>query len=86
MIERKQRRSYWRNTKLQLAASLAPFLLYLIAVPASAEALNSHRFLGFPLGYLLTLHGLWLVALVTVATFVNRQDAIDQWHGAQEDK
>ena len=30
-------------------------------------------------------HGIWLIALFTIATFVNRQDAIDHWHGANED-
>ncbi len=40
---------------------------------------------GLPLGYFLSLHGLVLIAVVTVASFVNRQDAIDHWHGAHED-
>jgi hypothetical protein len=26
-----------------------------------------------------------LIAVITVASFVNRQDAIDHWHGAHED-
>jgi putative solute:sodium symporter small subunit len=47
--------------------------------------LNANRFLGFPLGYFLAAHGLFVIALVTVASFVNRQDAIDHWHGAHED-
>ena len=41
--------------------------------------------LGIPLGYFLACHGLLIIAFVTVAVFVNRQDAIDHWHGAHED-
>jgi hypothetical protein len=26
-----------------------------------------------------------VIAIFTVASFVNRQDAIDHWHGAHED-
>ena len=41
--------------------------------------------LGMPLGYFLACHGLSVIAFVTIAVFVNRQDAIDHWHGAHED-
>ncbi len=85
MIERKERKPYWRHTKWQMLASLIPFLIALVIVPVYAGRLNSNKFLGFPLGYLLALHGILLVALVTVASFVNRQDALDHWHGAHED-
>ena len=85
MIERKERKPYWRHTKWRMLASLIPFLIALVIVPVYAGRLNSNKFLGFPLGYLLALHGILLVALVTVASFVNRQDALDHWHGAHED-
>lgn len=85
MIERKERKPYWRHTKWQMLASLLPFLLVIIVLPQYADRLNVHKFLGFPLGYFLTAHGLFAIAVVTVASFVNRQDAIDHWHGAHED-
>lgn len=85
MIERKERKPYWRHTKWQMLASLVPFLIVLIVLPLYADGLNHNKFLGFPLGYLLAAHGLFLIALVTVGGFVNRQDAIDHWHGAHED-
>lgn len=85
MIEQNERKPYWRHTKWQMAASLAPFLLAMIVVPLYADKLNSNKFLGFPLGYFLTGHGLMLIAIFTIASFVNRQDAIDHWHGAHED-
>ncbi len=85
MIERKERKPYWRHTKWQMIASLVPFLAVCIILPLYADILNRSRFLGFPLGYFLALHGLAVIAAVTVASFVNRQDAIDHWHGAHED-
>ena len=85
MIERKERKPYWRHTKWQMLASLVPFLIVLIVLPLYADSLNHNKFLGFPLGYMLAAHGLFLIALVTVGGFVNRQDAIDHWHGAHED-
>ena len=85
MIERQERKPYWRHTKWQMAASLAPFLLALVALPLYADALNGQRVLGIPLGYFLACHGVLMIAVITAALFVNRQDAIDHWHGAHED-
>lgn len=85
MIERKERKPYWRHTKWQMLTSLLPFLATLIVLPIYADQLNAKKFLGFPLGYFLACHGLVLIAAITVFAHINRQDAIDHWHGAQED-
>lgn len=85
MIERKERKPYWRHTKWQVLASLVPFLAVVVVLPLYAEQLNASRFLGFPLGYFLAAHGFFVIAVVTVASYVNRQNAIDHWHGAQDD-
>jgi putative solute:sodium symporter small subunit len=85
MIEWGERKAYWRNTKVQMLAALLPFLLALIVLPLCADALNDKRILGIALGYFLACHGLLIIAFVTMAVFVNRQDAIDRWHGAHED-
>ncbi|MEZ5856081.1 MAG: DUF4212 domain-containing protein [Hyphomicrobiaceae bacterium] len=85
MMERKERKPYWRHTKWQVLTSLLPFLLTLIILPLYADELNARRFMGFPLGYFLACHGLVLIAIITVFSYNNRQDAIDHWHGAQED-
>jgi len=34
---------------------------------------------------MVSAHGIFVIAVATVASFVNRQDAIDHWHGAHED-
>ena len=85
MIERNERKPYWRHTKVQMLTSLLPFVLAMIVLPLYADALNDKRILGIPLGYFLACHGLIVIAFVTIAVFVNRQDAIDRWHGAHED-
>jgi putative solute:sodium symporter small subunit len=85
MIERSERKPYWRDTKWQMLAGVLPFLLLVIVLPLYVDRLNSNKFLGFPLGYFLIGHGLVLAAIFTVASFINRQDAIDHWHGANED-
>ena len=85
MIEWSERKAYWRHTKVQMLTSLLPFVVSLIVLPLYADALNGKRVLGIPLGYFLACHGLLIIALVTVTVFVNRQDAIDHWHGAHED-
>ena len=51
MIERKERKPYWRHTKWQMLTSLLPFLLTLIVLPLYADRLNGYKFLGFPLGF-----------------------------------
>jgi putative solute:sodium symporter small subunit len=85
MIDWRERKPYWRHTKWQMAATLLPFILGLLVVPMYADALNNKRVFGAPLGFFLLCHGLLVVAAVIVAVWVNRQDAIDHWHGADED-
>ena len=58
---------------------------YLLDTSVIIDALNDKRVLGVPLGYFLVCHGLIVIAFVTMAGFVNRQDAIDRSHGAHED-
>ena len=85
MIERKERKPYWRHTKVQMLSSLLPFAAVMIVLPLYADRLNTGKILGFPAGYFLVCHGLVVIAFVTVTSFVNRQDALDRWHGANED-
>lgn len=85
MVERNERKPYWRHTKTQMLTTLLPFVGAMIVLPLYSEALNDKRVLGIPLGYFLVCHGLMIIAFVTIALFVNRQDAIDHWHGAHED-
>lgn len=85
MIDWQERKIYWRDTKWQMFASLVPFFLAVLALPLYAETLNKKSVFGIPLGYFLICHALIVVAAVVTASFVNRQDAIDDWHDAKED-
>jgi putative solute:sodium symporter small subunit len=85
MLDWRERKPYWTHTKWQMIATLAPYLLVVFVLPLYAGSLDSHRILGIPLGYFLICHGLIVIAAVATAMFVNRQDAIDHWHGANED-
>ena len=85
MMEPTERKPYWRNTKWQMLASVVPVLTAMILVPLYAATLNFTKFLNFPLGYFFAGHGLALLSIASVAWFVNRQDAIDRWHGAHEE-
>jgi putative solute:sodium symporter small subunit len=85
MIDWRERKPYWRHTKWQMVATLLPFLVAVVLLPLNADALNSLRVLGMPLGFFLVCHGLLVIAAVVTIAWVNRQDAIDHWHGANED-
>jgi putative solute:sodium symporter small subunit len=85
MIDWRERKPYWRHTKWQMLATLAPLILAVVVVPLYSGTLDAKRILGIPLGYFLVCHGLLVIAAIVAATFVNRQDAIDHWHGANED-
>src|SRR5437588_5583675 len=62
MIERNERKPYWRHTKVQMLTSLLPFVVAMIVLPLYADALNDKRVLGVPLGYFLVCHGLIVIA------------------------
>jgi len=84
-LDQQERKPYWRYTKFQLLISLVPFLLLVFVLPIYAESMNHNKFLGFPLGYFIAGHGIWIIAIFTIAAHINQQDAIDHWHGANED-
>ena len=71
--------------QVQMLTSLLPFLVALIVLPLYADASTTSAILGIPLGYFLACHGLILSSPSSRRRFVNRQDAIDHWHGAHED-
>ena len=71
--------------QVNLANSSMLYLLAVMALPVYAEALNGRRIFGVPLGYFVVCHGILMAAAIVMAGFVNRQDAIDHWHGANEE-
>ena len=52
MIERRERKPYWRHTKWQMLASLVPFLTVMLVLPLYADAFGVSL---FTVGHSLTL-------------------------------
>ncbi|HFB2048168.1 MAG: DUF4212 domain-containing protein [Hyphomicrobiaceae bacterium] len=84
-IFRDEQRTYWRHTKLRVFSSLLLFLVPVLILPLYIESLNNYQILGFPLGYLVVGHGVWIFAFSTIITYNKQQDAIDHWYCANED-
>ncbi len=85
IIEKKLRKPYWRETKIQVLISLVLPLAAILALPLVVSDLDGLRFIGYPLAYFLVLHGAVVLLVYATTKFVSKQDAIDHWHGAHED-
>ena len=78
------RQRHWEKTRNLTFLILILWVIFAIIVPASANALNSMTFLGFPLGYYMCVQGS-LIAFVAMIWFQNwRQEAIDDEFGVSE--
>lgn len=85
MLDHRQRKPYWRETKFLVIVSLVLPGLLLIAAPFLVERLGGMRVFGLPLPYFALAHGVVLVLVGAGMRFVLKQDEIDHWHGAHED-
>jgi putative solute:sodium symporter small subunit len=85
MLERKQRRPYWRLTRATMLTCVAVLLLALPSLPWLVALLDRRHFMGFPLGYLVAAHGFTLLVVALVIWQTRRQDRIDRRFGAHED-
>ena len=86
MIEKKRRKPYWRETKMLTVSTLILPGIIMLVLPFWSDELAGPTIVGFPVGYALAAHGVILVAIAAAARFITRQDEIDHWHGAQEDR
>jgi putative solute:sodium symporter small subunit len=85
MLEKKRRRPYWRDTKLQAIRSLLLPGAVIASSPFWVGRLDGLSFIGYPLGYFALAFAAVVLVVVAAARFVLRQDDIDHWNGAQED-
>ncbi|MEN2495309.1 MAG: hypothetical protein TECD_01231 [Hyphomicrobiaceae bacterium hypho_1] len=76
-IFRKRRRSRWDYKKSRICLSLLPILILIIVISVYVENFNCYRFLGFPLGYFMISHGLWIIAIFTMCTHVGKRGQND---------
>lgn len=78
------REKHWAKTRNLTTVVLVLWVIFAIIIPASAGALNSITFLGFPLGYYMCVQGS-LIAFVLLIWIQNwRQDQIDDEFGIEE--
>lgn len=85
MLEKKRRKPYWRETKMQSMRSLVLPALLFLSSPFWIERVGAGHYIGLPVSFLLLALGSVVLVVVAAARFVLRQDEIDHWHGAHED-
>ena len=85
MLEKKLRKNYWRETKFLMIRTLVFPLMVVAALPLVVTLYGERTLLGYPLSYVLLLHGTLVLIAILAARFVTRQDEIDHRHGAHED-
>jgi putative solute:sodium symporter small subunit len=81
-----ERKPYWRQTKGLMLITLALPCLLIVGLPYWLFLIKPISLVGFPIGYLIAVHGVVLVCIAVVARFSLAQERIDHWHGAHEDR
>ena len=79
-----QRRQHWSKTRSLTIVILILWAIFSFVLPWNAQALNSMKFLGFPLGFYFVAQGslIAFVALIAVQNWL--QDKIDDESGMGE--
>ncbi len=62
------------------SAAVLMLVVCFVVLPLSMPSLNAYRFLRFPLGYFLAVHGCVVMATFVVYWFFNVQDKHDRSH------
>ena len=80
-----QKRQHWVKTRNLTIVILIFWAIFSFVLPWNAHALNSIKFIGFPLGFYFTAQGS-LIAFVLLIVIQNWfQDKIDDAYGMHED-
>jgi putative solute:sodium symporter small subunit len=80
-----QRRQHWAKTRNLTIVILILWAIFSFVLPWYAHALNSYKFIGFPLGFYFTAQGS-LIAFVLLIFVQNMfQDKIDDEYGMGEE-
>ena len=85
MLEKKLRKNYWRETKFLMLRTIVLPLLVVALLPLFTGWFGDRTLLGYPVSYVVLLHGTLVLIAILAARFVTRQDEIDHRHGAHED-
>ncbi|WP_048649391.1 DUF4212 domain-containing protein [Nitratireductor soli] len=77
---------YWGKTRNLTFVILFLWFIFAILIPWFAGPLNSVSFMGFPLGFYMTVQGSLIAFVVLIFVQNWRQDRIDDEFGLQEEE
>ena len=84
MPDTSQRINHWRRTKRLMIITLTLWFIFSFVVHWFASALNAVSFLGFPLGYYMSVQGSEIIFVVILFWFAWAQHKIDRETGFDE--
>lgn len=76
--------AYWRKTSGLMWTILIVWFVFAFVVPLLAPALNSVKFLGFPLGFYMAAQGSLIVFVLLCVWNAVSQNKIDEEFGVDE--
>jgi len=80
-----KRRRHWEQTRTLTIVILVLWFIFSFVLPWYAHALNSIKFIGFPLGFYFTAQGSLIAFVVLIWVQNMMQDKIDDEFGMHED-
>jgi len=80
-----KRRRHWERTRTLTIVILILWFIFSFVLPWYAHALNSMKFIGFPLGFYFTAQGSLIAFVVLIWVQNMMQDKIDDEFGMHED-
>ena len=85
MSDTSQRINHWRRTKRLMIITLTLWFIFSFVVHWFANTLNAVSFLGFPLGYYMSVQGSEIIFVVILFWFAWAQHKIDRETGFDEE-
>ena len=79
------RAAHWSKTKSLTITVLILWFFFAFVVHWFADALNSMSFMGFPLGYYMSVQGSLIAFVVIIFWLAHAQNKIDEEFGVAED-
>ncbi len=80
MSDEDAKQAYWRNTRRLTVAMTLALAGFTMLLPIFVPALNTYRFLRFPLGYFLCANASLIVLAILLYAFFAGQQRSDRTH------
>lgn len=84
MASTSQRIAHWQKTKRLMIVTLTLWFIFSFVVHWFAHALNAFSFMGFPLGYYMSVQGSEIIFVLILFWFAWAQHRIDRETGFDE--